>query len=410
MSGYHSAASTAPSSSLVMTAPLRDTLDDVFDATPWGRFGQFDGFGGTNSTTADGFVAETQRLDALNINQYQPLAPDGATLVMGTSPWDSLVPGEPLSSQTPFLRHESATPPIGTFAVDASLPPRSEYLPPCVSLPLVFPPFPTPFDPFPLVQKFPVLSTSPDPFPPQDQRQYGTHQEATAPHGKMAIDRTTYKPQREGKIKCRDCNESPDGFFGPYELHRHQKRRHAPRRLMWVCQDPHNDTPKGCRPIRRLEICKKCRDHKTYNAPYNAAEHLRREHFTPKKGGRRVSGLHRSGYGPKAAAAGGFRPSMKWLTSHGWVVEIEVVNDAVTSPDGTVTATSPDDTVTATTDYMRTGMDTRMDTGPESMTTAATPQTASTPWVDSDPTTPPCDSADEADMAGMGVWMEPEGS
>ena len=422
MSGSHSATFASASSSLPMTAPRRNDRAYPFGFTSWQLLEHFDSLdGGTNSTTADadGFVAETQRPGALNINQYQPPAPDlagvgqmllsplplfsdhmrenGATLVMGTSPCDSLVPGEPLSSQTPSfqfgtMRHESLTPPMEIFPVDASLPPRSEYVvaePLYVSLPLVFPSLPTPADPFPPALTFPVLSTttSSGPVPPQAQRQDGRHQEATAPHGKTAIVPARRKPQRKNKLQCHHCTDSPEGFRSEYERKRHFKRRHALRRLTWVCQDPHNDTPEGWRLFQPLDTCKNCRDQKPYNESYNAAEHLLREHFRP-KGDRRVSGLHRT------AAARDSRT--KLLRHYGWVTEIEVVSeDAVTTTDGTATAT---------TDYMRTGTGTRMDTM-STGTTLPTTAPVSMPQVENNPTWPDWNFTDSANFTGVGDWV-----
>jgi hypothetical protein len=54
---------------------------------------------------------------------------------------------------------------------------------------------------------------------------------------------------------------------------------------------------------------------------YNAAAHLRRAHFCPRKRGRKARGEERES---RAGKAGGDWPPIEWLKANGWLQEIEV--------------------------------------------------------------------------------------
>ncbi|EMC93407.1 hypothetical protein BAUCODRAFT_26700 [Baudoinia panamericana UAMH 10762] len=141
---------------------------------------------------------------------------------------------------------------------------------------------------------------------------------------KAAISRTPYVRRQPPKLRCTLCSEHPGGFRGEHELRRHYDRAHAETKRVWICVEPAagaSATKEGWWPTRPLAICKQCKHHKTYNVYYNAAAHLRRSHFCPRKRGRKARGEERES---RAGKAGGDWPPIEWLKANGWLQEIEL--------------------------------------------------------------------------------------
>ncbi|KAH6637853.1 key lime pathogenicity protein, partial [Boeremia exigua] len=123
------------------------------------------------------------------------------------------------------------------------------------------------------------------------------------------LPKTPYIRPSHPKILCAQCNARPAGFRGTHELDRHVARAHAAVRKGYKCVAPAFDA-------KFLDACKHCKAGKVYGAYYNAAAHLRRAHFHPRKRGR-GRGEKRGGIG------GGDHPGMEWLRRY-WIVEVEV--------------------------------------------------------------------------------------
>lgn len=103
----------------------------------------------------------------------------------------------------------------------------------------------------------------------------------------------------------------PNGFRGEHELRGHTERNHQRMRKFWVTVD--------ASPGKKfLADCKQCSAGKKYTAYYNAAAHLRRVHFHPRKRGRK--GKNKEKLGSKG---GGDDPPMEVLKQH-WLKEVEV--------------------------------------------------------------------------------------
>jgi len=136
------------------------------------------------------------------------------------------------------------------------------------------------------------------------------------------LSKTPYVRPQHPKIKCNYCNERPDGFRGTHELDRHIARAHASRRKGYICIDSSADK-------KFLANCKHCRNKKVYGAYYNAAAHLRRAHFHPRKRGRKGKNDEKRG-----GIGGGDHPPMEYLKQN-WIKEVEVDNKPTTpeSPD-----------------------------------------------------------------------------
>ncbi|KAF2662898.1 hypothetical protein K491DRAFT_616655 [Lophiostoma macrostomum CBS 122681] len=129
------------------------------------------------------------------------------------------------------------------------------------------------------------------------------------------ITKAPYTRPHHPKIMCQHCNARPEGFRGTHELDRHVQRAHAELRKGYICVEP--PTHK-----KFLAGCKHCRNGKVYGAYYNAAAHLRRAHFHPRKRGRKGKGDERRG-----GIGGGDDPPMEYLKKD-WIKEVEV-NDKV---------------------------------------------------------------------------------
>lgn len=132
------------------------------------------------------------------------------------------------------------------------------------------------------------------------------------------ITKTPYVRPQHPKIMCQFCQERPEGFRGTHELDRHIARAHASRRKGYICVDYSADK-------KFLANCKHCRNKKVYGAYYNAAAHLRRAHFHPRKRGRKGKNDEKRG-----GIGGGDDPPMDYLKMH-WIQEVEVDNKPVPS-------------------------------------------------------------------------------
>ncbi|KAI8940284.1 hypothetical protein NX059_003985 [Plenodomus lindquistii] len=127
------------------------------------------------------------------------------------------------------------------------------------------------------------------------------------------LTKTPYVRPSHPKIMCSFCNERPHGFRGTHELERHVARTHAPSRKGFICIDASTDG-------KFLANCKHCRNKKVYGAYYNAAAHLRRAHFHPRKRGRKGKNDEKRG-----GIGGGDDPPMDYLKQN-WIREVEVDN------------------------------------------------------------------------------------
>lgn len=126
-----------------------------------------------------------------------------------------------------------------------------------------------------------------------------------------AIAKAPYVRPVHHKLPCPHCNDNPEGFRGEHELRRHKDRVHARVRRMWVTVDASPNKT-------FLANCRACRNGKKYGAYYNAAAHLRRAHFNPRKRGRRCKGDEKRG-----GKAGGDHPPMDELKQN-WMKEFLV--------------------------------------------------------------------------------------
>ncbi|KAJ4345761.1 uncharacterized protein N0V89_011896 [Didymosphaeria variabile] len=127
------------------------------------------------------------------------------------------------------------------------------------------------------------------------------------------ISKAPYVRPQHPKILCPHCSERPEGFRGTHELDRHVARAHTAVRKGYICVAPAFDK-------NFLSGCKHCRNKKVYGAYYNAAAHLRRAHFHPRKRGRKGKNDEKRG-----GIGGGDDPPMDYLKQH-WIREMEVEN------------------------------------------------------------------------------------
>lgn len=157
---------------------------------------------------------------------------------------------------------------------------------------------------------------------------------------KLALPKQPYQRPSHPKLLCPHCNAYPKGFRGDHELNRHLERAHARKRKVWICVEPSQNpdhkpptttkpantaaTPQPCQPLKPLSICKQCKQGKQYNVYYNAAAHLRRAHFCPRKRGRKAKGEIRE---IRAGKAGGDWPAIEALKLGGWLREVVVEAD-----------------------------------------------------------------------------------
>nr|OQO15530.1 hypothetical protein B0A51_17749 [Rachicladosporium sp. CCFEE 5018] len=142
---------------------------------------------------------------------------------------------------------------------------------------------------------------------------------------KQALPKLPYNRPAQSKLLCTLCPQPYPGFRGDHELRRHQDRAHTSSRRVWICVQP---VESSLTPPKGLGICKQCKQRKEYNVYYNAAAHLRRAHFNPRKRGRRARGEVEE---KRAGKAGGDWPSIELLKSEGWLREVIATGPAADS-------------------------------------------------------------------------------
>lgn len=145
------------------------------------------------------------------------------------------------------------------------------------------------------------------------------------------LTKTPYVRPAHPKIMCSFCCERTEGFRGTHELERHVARAHAKTRKGYICIDNSADQ-------KFLANCKHCRGKKVYGAYYNAAAHLRRAHFHPRKRGRKGKNDEKRG-----GIGGGDHPAMEILKQH-WIREVEVANKTTPQSPDSASDDNPDST------------------------------------------------------------------
>ncbi|KAI9778502.1 MAG: hypothetical protein M1839_008032 [Geoglossum umbratile] len=127
-----------------------------------------------------------------------------------------------------------------------------------------------------------------------------------------------YTRPQHPRVMCDKCDDYPEGFRGDHELRRHKDRAHALTRITYIttqCTDA-----SGPFPEIPLANCKPCRKGKKYYAYYNAAAHLRRSHFNPKKKRKGKGKFSSRDDERRGGKAGGDTPTMEVLRR--WMKEV----------------------------------------------------------------------------------------
>jgi len=139
---------------------------------------------------------------------------------------------------------------------------------------------------------------------------------------KVAISsKTTYQRPKHDRVYCKQCDSHQEGFRGEHELRRHVDREHKTLVKKWVCEEP-KDGLNHPKPVLPLSRCKACHQQKKkYGAYYNAAAHLRRAHFKPKKPQRTKSNTKVEDGEKRGGKGGGDWPPMSELKY--WMKEVE---------------------------------------------------------------------------------------
>jgi hypothetical protein len=159
-------------------------------------------------------------------------------------------------------------------------------------------------------------------------------------------DNSTSFPGHQGSINFKvrtflQCPDCPISLRGDHELQRHWENVHAPPKRVWICVQPENPP---FQPKKSLDVCKLCKQGKQYNVDYNAAAHLRRAHFAPRKKGQRLKGEVGTSTTTTVSTEKSRGPDDEVLKAHGWLKEITVTKNGssyVASNDGTVSGVDP---------------------------------------------------------------------